>query len=453
MNARPTLALRLGAALWAAMLAGLAAGILLPHPPRLPSAVLAALLLPVALFLARLLLHPLRTQAASLADGLDRLGTGGPEPELPVLPELRELAAALPRTERRTANDLRAAEARRERLQAVLNGMFEGVLVLDGECRAQSMNRSMETLLPGAQERLGRRLLEILPQPELSDACAELLRAEGPISASLTMTLDDGRILTVNMVRPPEAGPGLGAVLVFHDVSEIKRLEAVRRDFAANVSHELRTPLTAIKGYTETLITGDPSPDIARRFLEVVLRNADHMAKMIEDLLSLSRIEAGKDAGRREPMQARDSLRRAWDAVEPLARRKGLDLTDALPGDLPPVLGDPEHVTRVFRNLLENAVKFGPEYRPVTVSACGTGEFVEFEVRDEGPGIPKKDQPRVFERFYSVQKHRRNEHGSTGLGLAICRHTLKSMGGDIRVESPPPGAAGGTSFFFTLPRA
>ncbi|MCM0755400.1 cell wall metabolism sensor histidine kinase WalK [Desulfovibrio aminophilus] len=453
MNARPTLVLRLGAAFWAAMLAALAAGTLLPSLSRLPLALAAALVLaPAALVLAGLLLRPLRGQVAGLTHDLERLGDA-PAPARDVLPELRELAAALPKSGERLAAGLREAEARSGRLRAVLDGMFEGVMVLDGDCRAQGVNRSMESLLPGVSDRLGRRLLEILPQAELADACDELLRAGGPDSASLAVTLEDGRVLSVNMVRPPESGHGLGAVLVFRDVSEIKRLEAVRRDFAANVSHELRTPLTAIKGYAETLITGDPPPDIGRRFLEVILRNSDHMAKMIEDLLSLSRIEAGKDVGRREPMQARDSLRRAWDAVEPLARRRGVDLADGLPEGLAAVLGDPDHVTRIFRNLLENAVKFGPEHRPVTVSAREAGEFVEFEVRDEGPGIPKKDQSRVFERFYSVQKHRRNEHGSTGLGLAICRHALKSLGGDIRVESPPPDAAGGTAFLFTLPRA
>lgn len=453
MARRPSLGMRLAALAWLALLAGLAIGRLLcgPPPNTAPLFLTAALGLPLAWLLARALTAPCAAQLAGLVRRAEDPGAAGPGGELPA--ELQPLAQALDRAAAAAARDLAEVSAGRERLAAVFNGMSEGVMVLDRECRLVSVNRSLERILPGVSERSGRRLLEILPNTELADACEALLKNSGPPAASLTLALDEARVFSVNMVRPAESAPGLGAVLVFHDVSEIKRLEAVRRDFAANVSHELRTPLTAIKGYAETLITGDPPPDLVRRFLEVILRNADHMAKMVEDLLSLSRIEAGKDTGVLAPMQARDALCRAWDAVELLARGKGVDLDSGLSEDLPRVLGDPGHVTRVFRNLLENAVKFGPENRPVKVRAAERGEFLEFEVRDEGPGIPKKDQPRIFERFYSVQKHRRNEFGSTGLGLAICRHTLKNLGGEIRVESPPPDAAGGTSFFFTLRKA
>jgi two-component system phosphate regulon sensor histidine kinase PhoR len=453
MLRRPSLGARLAALLWLALAAGLAAGRLIcgPPPQALPFFLVAALGLPLAWLLARSLTAPCAARLADLARRVEHPEDGGLQGGLPA--EFVPLAQALDRAAATAARDLAEASAGRERLDAVFNGMSEGVMVLDREGRLISVNRSLERILPGVSDRNGRRLLEILPNAELADACEELLRGGGPAAASLTLALDETRVFSVNVVRPAERTLGLGAVLVFHDVSEIKRLEAVRRDFAANVSHELRTPLTAIKGYAETLITGDPPPELVRRFLEVILRNADHMAKMVEDLLSLSRIEAGKDAGVLEPMQARDALFRAWDAVELLARGRNVDLDNGLPEDLPRVLGDPGHVTRVFRNLLENAVKFGPEQRPVRVRAAERGEFLEFEVRDEGPGIPKKDQPRVFERFYSVQKHRRNEFGSTGLGLAICRHTLRNLGGEIRVESPPPDAAGGTSFFFTLRKA
>ena len=454
MLRRPSLGMRLAALLWLALMSGLAAGRLLcgPPPQAAPLFLAAALGLPLAWLLARSLAAPCRAQIAALARRTEE-PEADDAPGGSLLAELQPLAQGLDRAAARAAHDLAEASAGRERLAAVFNGMSEGVMVLDRECRLISVNRSLERILPGVSGRIGRRLLEVLPNTELDDACDALLQGAGPAAANLTLVLDESRVFSVNMVRAAENAPGLGAVLVFHDVSEIKRLEAVRRDFAANVSHELRTPLTAIKGYAETLITGDPPPDLSRRFLEVILRNADHMAKMVEDLLSLSRIEAGKDMGTIEPMQARDALCRAWDAVELLARGKNVDLDNGLSEDLPRVLGDLGHVTRIFRNLLENAVKFGPEQRPVKVRAQVQGDFVEFEVRDEGPGIPKKDQPRIFERFYSVQKHRRNEFGSTGLGLAICRHTLKNLGGDIRVESPPPDAAGGTSFFFSLRKA
>lgn len=370
--------------------------------------------------------------------------------------ELDALAGAVDRMRESVAESVAAVTAQKNEIRAVLDGMREGVMVLDSRCRMQRVNRAMERILPGCGERLGRSPLELLPSPELLDACERVIARDRDEISTLLVVLDERHIYEVNVLRARELA-GLGAIAVFHDVSEIKRLESVRRDFAANVSHELRTPLTSIKGYAETLL-GDtaPPPEMAEKFLRVILRNADHMSKMIGDLLSLARLEAdgslpGGPVG--VPSDPRAALGRAWESIQVMAGARQIALRDEMPECLPRVLADEDQLTQVFRNLLENAVKYSPESRPVLVRCRLEEGRAEFTVRDFGPGIPKKDQPRIFERFYSVEKHRRNEYGSTGLGLAIARHIVQNHGGSIRVESPPAGHLEGTAFLFSLPLA
>ncbi|MGE4291726.1 MAG: ATP-binding protein [Desulfovibrio sp.] len=405
-----------------------------------------------------LLLRQAARDVRSMADTVEAVGRGqyATQVRVQACGELDDLAVAIDRMAKNVAATVAVVTSQKEEIRAVLNGMREGVMVLDSDCRIRRVNRAMERILPGVGERLGRSPLEMLPSPELLDACRRLIDGSGQTPSPLLLVLDERRIYEVNVLPASEAS-GLGAIAVFHDVSEIKRLESVRRDFAANVSHELRTPLTSIKGYAETLL-GDaaPPPEMASKFLRVILRNADHMSKMIGDLLSLARLEAGGGAGNALPgvaMDPRTSLRRAWESIQVLAETRKITLQDDMPECLPRVLADEDQLCQVFRNLLENALKFGPEARPVLVRAHSAEGFLHFTVRDFGPGIPKKDQPRIFERFYSVEKHRRNEYGSTGLGLAIARHIVHNHGGTIRVESPPAGHLEGTAFTFSLPLA
>ena len=399
------------------------------------------------------------THAVSrMAAAAEAVGRGEWERRLPApeAPELAKLAGAVNWMAERVHAHMADITTQKDKLEAVLDGMWDGVMVLDRAGRIQSMNRAMEGILPegGQQLAQGRKPLEALASPELQDLCDRLLGGGDKCAGSLQVEVGQGRVYEVNAVRPLDRAPGLGLVLVFHDVSEFKRLEAVRRDFAANVSHELRTPLTAIKGYAETLL-GDPPPppDTARHFMGVILRNADHMSKMARDMLSLSRLEAGERPAQLAPMNPAQALATAWEAVQAMATARKATLDDQLGAAPTRVLADGDQLVQLFRNLLENAVKFGPEGAVVRVSARREAGYVEFEVRDQGPGIPRKDQSRIFERFYSVQKHRRNEFGSTGLGLAICRHVVRNLGGEIRVQRPPEGCDTGTSFFFTLPAA
>jgi two-component system phosphate regulon sensor histidine kinase PhoR len=220
------------------------------------------------------------------------------------------------------------------------------------------------------------------------------------------------------------------------------------------VSHELRTPLTSIKGYTETLLTeGEISSDSADGFLEIILKHSNHMSKMVDDLLQLARLEAREQPPESVSVNAVDGLNSAWKACASLAGEKEMKLVNLLPEEPVLVRADGEQLEQVFRNLLENAIKYSPPGGRVTVSSDLQHGLATFQVRDEGPGIPIQDQTRIFERFYRVEKDRTNYKGSTGLGLAICRHIIQNHGGKIWLESPPQGKPTGSAFFFTLPLA
>ncbi|MER3423745.1 MAG: hypothetical protein C4293_11470 [Nitrospiraceae bacterium] len=249
-------------------------------------------------------------------------------------------------------------------------------------------------------------------------------------------------------------------MLVFHDITALRRLEKVRKDFVANVSHELRTPLTSIKGYVEALLDGaKDSPEEALRFLEIISKQSDRLNLILQDLLQLSQIESGEILFKREPIQLKAVVERTLALIKPMADKKGHSVTTMIPDDLPPALGDEERLAQVFTNLLDNAVKYTPqqgsihiEARSVPVHTSDRADLakVELSVSDNGPGIPESDRPRVFERFYRVDKARSRELGGTGLGLAIVKHIVEGFGGQVWVEENRPS---GSRFVVRLPSA
>jgi len=245
------------------------------------------------------------------------------------------------------------------------------------------------------------------------------------------------------------------AVLVFHDITAVRRLEKVRKDFVANVSHELRTPLTSIKGYVEALLDGaKDDPEQTLRFLEIILKQTDRLNLILDDLLQLSQIESGQVLFKRDPISLSEVVDRTVALIKPLADKKGHTVTVAMPADLPPVLGDPERLAQVLTNLLDNAVKYTPANGSIHVTAHIAGDLpqrmVELRVTDTGLGIPEADRPRVFERFYRVDKARSRELGGTGLGLAIVKHIVEGHGGRVWVEGNQPI---GSRFVVWLPAA
>ena len=371
--------------------------------------------------------------------------------------ELHPLADAVNQTAESTRRHLQVLRAQRQELTAVFNAMREGVMVLDAGGRIQSVNLALSELLGTRTQVVGRRPLEVILSLELQQTCDRILASPDPLQETpyyLPIVMGNGRTFEVNIVRLQDQEKELGAVVVFHDMSRLKQLEKVRQDFVANVSHELRTPLTSIKGYTETLLAEpQPKPEVLSSFLEVILKNTNHMVRIVEDLLQLAKIEAGQEILKPVPVNPADALMAAWKACLPLAEARHLSLANNMPTALGVVAADFDQLIRVFRNLLENAIRYSPERGTIAVDGHAEGNTVTISVRNDGPSIPKYHQQRIFERFYRIEKSRGGDLGNTGLGLAICRHIILNHGGLIWVRSPNPGSTDGATFYFTLVRA
>jgi len=351
-------------------------------------------------------------------------------------------------------------------LEAILDGMREGVMVLDAAGRVRVANPALRRIAPVSGEAIGRRPIEVAPSPELQLACDRLLAGrdpDSPAALSLDVEFGPGRFYEISLVRLDEEAGGAsreaGAVLVFHDVSESRRLSRVRRDFASNVTHELRTPLTSVKGYAETLLAAAPElPPEKRRFLEVILKNANHMSKMVDDILNLARLEEAPPAatadGQAPRADARAALAEAVRECEPLAEARRLTLDNRLPETGPVVACDPGQLAQVWRNLLENAVRFAPEGSRIAMTAAPdpAAGVVAFAVLDQGPGIPPEERQRIFERFYRVERHRSKTPGSTGLGLAIVKHIVERHRGRVWADRAR-GEMTGAALPFPLPAA
>jgi len=344
----------------------------------------------------------------------------------------------------------RLAEIARERarIEAILSAMEDGVLAVDHRGNVLLANQALTRGLD-LKDPLGRHYVEVIRQREVGGLIEEVLRtgerrlAEGEI-------IHRKRVYAIAAVPFPGAeGSPPGAVLTFHDATERRRLDRVRRDFVANASHELRTPLTSIRGFVEALEDGAAKePDNAGRFLGKIRTHADRMAALVEDLLELSRLESGERPPRWEEVLPSEIVEDVVSSFSGLAGRKRVALRRVDDG-APTVVTDADRLRRILENLVENAVKYTPEGGRVEV-ASRPGEVggAVVEVRDNGPGIATEHLPRIFERFYRVDKARSRELGGTGLGLAIVRHLAEGMGAQVRVESE---VGRGSRFFVTVP--
>lgn len=401
----------------------------------------------------------LRKPVRQVMEAMEKIGTlkFGEILRFPARHELQPLADCLNHMNRQIRERFRIIGDEKEQLEAVLEGMQEGVMVLDARGRIQRINRSLSKIATRAPITIGRQPMEVFMSYEIQEACDSLLASTDQSRTqrvNLQVELERERTYDVNIVKLREPDGTVALIVVFHNISQLKRLEKVRQDFVANVSHELRTPLTSIKGYTETLL-GDAefTKESAAPFLQIILKNTNHMVMIVDDLLQLARLEARDQQIELQPVNILDALVAAWKACGPLAEVKKSVLENLLPQEGLFVYGDMDRLVQVFRNLLENAIKFSPEGATVSVS-CEEGDtMVTLRVKDHGVGIPLAHQQRIFERFYRIEKHRDRESGSTGLGLAICRHIVLNHGGQLWVQSPNPGEITGSTFFFTLRRA
>ncbi|MHC1791299.1 sensor histidine kinase [Solidesulfovibrio sp.] len=408
-----------------------------------------------------------RRLSRSLAEVIDvarAIGGGDYRRRLHLSPggEFAELAEAVNHMARGIEANISTITDQKTQLQAILDGMREAVLVLDASGRVRSANPALAGIATISGPAQGRRPIEVIPSPELQMACDRLLAdeepAEGTGAETLEAQLGPGRFYEVSLVRLGSFGPAEvepGVVLVFHDVSETRRLSRVRRDFAANVTHELRTPLTSIKGYAETVLGA--APELAaekRRFLEVILKNANHMSKMVDDILNLARLEEGQAPAPDARADAAAALADAIRECEPQAQARELVLDCRLPENGPALVCDGSQLTQVWRNLIENAIRFSPERSRIVMTAVPDPDrgVATCSVLDQGPGIAPEERQRVFERFYRVERHRSKTPGSTGLGLAIVKHIIERHGGRIWVERGR-GEMTGAAFHFSLPLA
>ena len=365
---------------------------------------------------------------------------------------LYPLAKSIRDNAERVESYIQTITEQKSQLESILDGIEEGILLLNSSGRIDSLNRAARNMFSSIPGLMGRRPLEVIRSPELQAACGRVL-ANDIHSFHNEVTIGTDRFYHVHIVRVEQSTDEYGAVIALHDISELKRLEKVRQDFVANASHELRTPLTSIKGYTEMLMSDESDPDVRNSCLRIVLKNADNMIKIVNDLLQLARVEDYENSADIRPVKAVEVMSEARKTCAPVAEQRNVLIQSDLPPEGPVVMADFDQLVQVFRNLLENAVRYSTPGGKVEVFFHEQEGKVTIGDADSGPGIPRKDQQRIFERFFRVERHRGKEAGSTGLGLAICRNILRNHGGTIWVESPRKGMPSGSVFFFTLPAA
>jgi len=322
----------------------------------------------------------------------------------------------------------------RSRLEAILGSMVEGVVAVDPLLRITFLNRAfagaMDVPLPLAAR---TPLVQVVRDNDLLEMFNAVFNSGEPQQRRLILSAGGARTFAVQ-VTPLAGGLNRGAIGMFYDITEIERLERIRKDFVANVSHELRTPLAAISGYAETLLEGAlEDRENSRRFAEIILNKARQLTNIVSDLLVLSTLESGKPPAP-EPISLKEAIESALRSVEPVARSRGVNVVFQLAEDLD-VLGHEIRLEQVFVNLLDNAIKFNRPGGEVSVEIAREGGRAVVHVRDTGLGIPSRDLPRIFERFYRVDKARSRATGGTGLGLAIVKHAVEQMGGSVSVES------------------
>ena len=356
--------------------------------------------------------------------------------------EIAHVASALDKTARKLEEGFADLEASRQTLETLLNSMQEAVIAIAPDERVLWANQRMERLVPSGV-RLGAPLVQSVRDPEILASVQSAL-----INRDVTMAraakIFSGRVFDVTAAPMP----GGGAVAVLHDQTDIERVEKTRRDFIANVSHELRTPLTSIQGYAETLLESRNMPSNLREFVEIIRRNATRMARLTEDLLVLARVESGEQKLNLQLVMPQELLDDAAQMFREVANGRGIELS-VMNMASSAVLVDRDSIHQVFANLIDNALKYGDQGGKVLVGACESEDGVQFYVRDFGSGISSEHLPRLFERFYRVDKARSRESGGTGLGLAIAKHVVRAHSGTIRAESE---LNHGSTFYFTLPR-
>ncbi len=438
------------------------------HGPLITASLIFVLGAVVSLFFSR----QYTARVERLKNFSHRIATGDFRPLPPESPhdELAGLADSLNETAAQMERTILSLSSERNRSGAILRSMVEGVAVIDAHEKLVFCNRAFSEILNvDLASSEGRPLIEIVRNSELIGLIRRALSSEEGLQTDITMGIVQLRSFSVtaapvnalDMSLPvSEGGSGgvlraaekpSGAVVVLHDVTELRRLERVRQDFVANVSHEFKTPLTAIQGFAETLLGGaiDDTRN-NRRFLEVIREHAARLARLTDDLLKLARIEAGKLEVQFFPVNVMELIESCTDTTLLKAARKQIAIEIDLQQGLPSIRGDASLLRDVLQNLLDNAIQYTPEGGHIRVNAIAGPREVIFTVADTGIGIPLAEQERIFERFYRVDPARSREAGGTGLGLSIAKHIVEAHGGRLSVESE---IGSGSKFSFSVPLA
>jgi two-component system phosphate regulon sensor histidine kinase PhoR len=326
-------------------------------------------------------------------------------------------------------------------MAAILAGMIEGVIVVDSQGRVQLVNDAARHMMKFDERAIGSHYLEAIRHPTIADLLSKALSGSRPDSAQLSPPRDPDRTLMARSSPTAIGDAARGAVLVLHDITDLRRADQVRRDFVANVSHELRTPLTAIRGYVEALAEGDADREEMQKFLAIILRHTLRMERLVKDLLQLARLDAGQERIERVACDTRSLIQSviADAAVALHDRRQDVAVTVAAGAES--LRGDPAKLHDALRNLVANASTYSPDHSTISVDAAREGSAILIRVADRGPGIPEEDLARIFERFYRVDKSRARDPGGTGLGLSIVKHLVGLHGGTVRAENRPQGGA------------
>lgn len=403
-------------------------------------AVAGLLAMVVALAAAYLLSRVFARPLVALSDRARRLAQGDFTGRVPPgsVAELRDVAVAFNRLSDELRTRLGELAEERDEMQVLIDCMAEGVVALTEDGRVMRINRTARNLLRIPEMTAQPPVGAVVRQRELREALESSLEVD-----SQSREIDFGGRQLLLASRTLDRG---GAVTTFLDITEVRRLEAVRRDFVANASHELKTPLTSIRGYAEALVEDDPPAEIRKRFLEAIRSNTLRLQHLVDDLLDLSRLESGGWTAGTEPVDVGALAAEAWDMVDEAREAGGIhfDIEGAAEA-----VADRQGLVQVFRNLFENAIRHtaADGYVHVAIGPAAEG-FVSVEVSDDGEGIPARSLPRIFERFYRADSSRARDAGGTGLGLAIVKHLVGAMGGEVSAESE---LGHGTTVRFTLP--
>jgi len=358
--------------------------------------------------------------------------------------EIAQVAMALDRTARRLEENFASVKESRSQLEALLNSMTDGVIAVSPDMHVLWANQAITGIVHRPPQ-IGAPVIELIRHPDFLSTLKTAL-ASRQREITIATSLSGRRSFSVTAEPLPDGG----VVSVLHDISAIERVEKTRRDFIANVSHELRTPLTSIRGYAETLLETESLNDgNTRDFLQIIRRNAERMSRLTEDLLVLARVESGEAKLDLQPQSAQQLVTESVSSMLETARDSDIEIVvTQVPDAL--VTADAYAIHQVFANLISNAIRYAAAGKKIEVGGEDQPGTVEFFVRDFGPGIASEHVPRIFERFYRVDKARSRETGGTGLGLAIVKHIVLNHGGAVRVQS---SLGHGSTFYFSLPKA